>query len=295
MTSIVIPAHNEESGIARLLTAVLGTATDGELEVVVVCNGCTDRTAEVARSFGDAVVVAELTEPSKAAALKHGDRLATTFPRIYVDADVEVDAASLRALAATLDRPGIEATGPERILDRSGVSRPAQWYYDVWEQLPGVRAGLFGRGVIAVSAAGHERIRALPEVMSDDLAISEAFAAHERTITTGAQVRVRPASTWRALVRRRVRVTIGTGQLAAAGMVRPGVQTRGSDLVRVGLAHPGLALRIPFFAATAFCVRASTRRRVRRGLGAVWVRDESSRGIPDPAERPDGHVDRGAS
>jgi hypothetical protein len=131
--------------------------------------------------------------------------------------------------------------------------------------------------------------------MSDDLAISEAFAAHERTITTGAQVRVRPASTWRALVRRRVRVTIGTGQLAAAGMVRPGVQTRGSDLVRVGLAHPGLALRIPFFAATAFCVRASTRRRVRRGLGAVWVRDESSRGIPDPAERPDGHVDRGAS
>ncbi|HEX7806392.1 MAG TPA: glycosyltransferase family 2 protein [Cellulomonas sp.] len=293
MTSIVIPAHNEAAGIARLLTAVLEKASDGEFEVVVVCNGCTDRTAEVARSFGDAVIVAELAEPSKAAALKHGDRLASTFPRIYVDADVEVDAASLRALAATLDRPGIEATGPVRILDRSGVSRPARWYYDVWEHLPGVRAGLFGRGVIAVSAEGHERIRALPEVMSDDLAISEVFDPDERTITSGAQVRVRPAATWRALVSRRVRVTIGTRQLTHAGMVRSDVQTSGRDLVRVGLAHPGLALRIPFFAATAVCVRASTRRRVRRGLGDVWVRDETSRGAPGPA--PDGHGERGAS
>ena len=135
MTSIIIPAHNEEAGISQLLTAVLEGGAASELEIVVVCNGCTDRTADVARAFGETVLVVELTRPSKASALKRGDQLARTFPRIYVDSDVEIDAQSLRELVATLDAPGIEATAPERTLVRTGVSRPARWYYDLWEQL----------------------------------------------------------------------------------------------------------------------------------------------------------------
>lgn len=51
-----------------------------------------------------------------------------------------------------------------------------RWYYDVWQRLPQVREGLFGRGMIVLSPEGHERVRALPQVMSDDLAMSESFA-----------------------------------------------------------------------------------------------------------------------
>ena len=41
MISIVIPAHNEANVIQRILSALTDGADDGELDIVVVCNGCT--------------------------------------------------------------------------------------------------------------------------------------------------------------------------------------------------------------------------------------------------------------
>ena len=50
MPSVIIPADNEEAVIARGLDALLD-GLDGDWEVVVVGNGCTDRTIEVASRF----------------------------------------------------------------------------------------------------------------------------------------------------------------------------------------------------------------------------------------------------
>ena len=54
---IVIPAHNEERLIGACLASVLTAARTPELagapvQVVVVCDACTDRTAEIVASFG---------------------------------------------------------------------------------------------------------------------------------------------------------------------------------------------------------------------------------------------------
>src|SRR3954453_3171433 len=90
LASVVIPAHDEASVIGRCLRALLAGAEPGELEVIVVCNGCHDDTAAVARAHAPDAVVLELPAPSKPAALNAGDAEATRFPRIYLDADVEV-------------------------------------------------------------------------------------------------------------------------------------------------------------------------------------------------------------
>jgi len=97
IASIIIPAHNEEFSIGRLLDQLLTDVAPGELEVLILCNGCTDRTADVARRFEPRVTVVDLPQPSKQAALKHGDTLATVFPRLYIDSDVEIRAADVRA------------------------------------------------------------------------------------------------------------------------------------------------------------------------------------------------------
>ena len=55
--SVVIPAHDEEAVVGRCLAALLDGARPGELDVVVVCNGCTDATADIARGFGRGVRV----------------------------------------------------------------------------------------------------------------------------------------------------------------------------------------------------------------------------------------------
>lgn len=273
--SIVIPAHNEQLGLARLLPQLLGEAMPGEFHVIVVCNGCTDASASTAAGFGPAVDVIERDEASKAAALVAGAQRVSTFPIIYIDADVVIDTASIRALISALETQKYLAAGPERHLDRSGVSFPAGWYYDVWELLPNVRSGLFGRGVIALSAAGYNRIDVLPRYLSDDLAFSEAFSAQERTIVADARVTVWPARTWRALLRRRTRVATGVRELQHDNALSSSAETKLSDVFAIVRERPTFALKSALFLATAVAARFAARRS--RHNGVSWQRDETSR------------------
>lgn len=54
--SIVIPAHNEAKYIRASLESIREAAKGypGEVETIVALNRCTDRTGEIARSFGPA-------------------------------------------------------------------------------------------------------------------------------------------------------------------------------------------------------------------------------------------------
>ncbi|MFI8824825.1 glycosyltransferase [Streptomyces sp. NPDC053431] len=229
MPTIVIPAHNEERTLGRLLDGLLDGSSDPEFDILVVCNGCTDATADVAAARGPRVRVVETPVPSKHEALRLGDAHADGFPRIYVDADVELGAADVRALTDALAGPdGVLAAAPERELPMAGCSWRVRAYYRVWQRLPAVREGLFGRGVIAVSDEGHARIAALPPLMADDLAASLAFGPAERAVVPTARVVVRPPRTWADLIRRRVRAATSTAQLedhqrrsASAGAVEP--------------------------------------------------------------------------
>jgi cellulose synthase/poly-beta-1,6-N-acetylglucosamine synthase-like glycosyltransferase len=52
--SILVPAHNESANIERLLHSLLHQVTDAAriVELIVVASGCTDDTADIARSVG---------------------------------------------------------------------------------------------------------------------------------------------------------------------------------------------------------------------------------------------------
>ena len=88
--SVIVPAHDESAVIQRTLATMLRDADKDGLEVIVVCNGCSDDTAERARSFGPPVRVLETDKGSKPLALKMADAAALHFPRLFVDADIEV-------------------------------------------------------------------------------------------------------------------------------------------------------------------------------------------------------------
>lgn len=60
--SLVIPAYNEEKYISPCLESVVKNRTDDIIEVIVVNNASTDRTAEIASSFPGVRVV---NEPNK--------------------------------------------------------------------------------------------------------------------------------------------------------------------------------------------------------------------------------------
>ncbi|MFD4246326.1 glycosyltransferase family 2 protein [Streptomyces sp. NPDC058525] len=287
MTSIVIPAHNESRVIGRLLDALLSGTPASGTDIVVVCNGCTDDTARVAAERGPRVRVVEIPTPSKHRALRAGDEHARGFPRLYVDADVVFGADGVRALTSALaGSPELLAAAPGREIPLAGCAWPVRAYYRVWQRLPAVRAGLFGRGVIAVSEEGHARIAALPPLMADDLAASLAFGPGERRVVEAARVVVHPPRTWSDLIRRRIRAATSSAELerfqeslrgGRADSPPPTARTGTADLRALLRSDPRLLPGVVVFAAAALAARRGARRAIGNGDFSTWLRDESSR------------------
>src|SRR5499427_6339046 len=57
--SVVIITFNEDANIGRTLQSVQPLVADGKVEIIVVDSGSTDRTVEIAKSFGAKVFVEE--------------------------------------------------------------------------------------------------------------------------------------------------------------------------------------------------------------------------------------------
>jgi glycosyltransferase involved in cell wall biosynthesis len=289
--SVIVPAHNEETVLPRGLAAMLDGAAPGEFEVLVVSNGCSDRTAERAREFGREsgypVSVLELAEASKVAAMRAGARRATGAVRVYVDADVVLAAEVLRALVEALlaagDRPAVGY--PAMRMDTVGCAPLVRAYYRAWTELPYARTGPGGSGVFGLTAAGSQRLGEFPAVLNDDGWVRQAFAPGER-LTAPGSVTVRAPRTLAALVRRRARIAIGNRDLArmpgtrAAGTARPAPDADGNGLPDLARAVRERRLGWPEVAAyllvTALARGLATWRRL-LGSRDAWSTDRTSR------------------
>lgn len=179
--SVIIPAHNEEAVISRCLAMVFDGAPDDELpEVIVVANGCTDRTAEVARSVAPSALVLEIPVGSKPAALNAGNEVAVHTPRLFLDADIQCNYASLAATAEALREPGVDAASPSMRVD---VSRCDYWvraFYRVWVTQPYVTDRMVGSGLYGLSANGLAAIGRFPAIFGDDIWVKTRFPYDQR-------------------------------------------------------------------------------------------------------------------
>jgi cellulose synthase/poly-beta-1,6-N-acetylglucosamine synthase-like glycosyltransferase len=108
-TVVLIPAHNEEAGLDRMLRAILPTLGPRD-EILVVADNCTDRTADVARECGvRAVERFDSTKRGKGFALAFGVRSLRDRPPealVILDADCRVNDQTIQLLAAEALRSG---------------------------------------------------------------------------------------------------------------------------------------------------------------------------------------------
>lgn len=98
--SIILPAKNEATGLRKTLPAL--RTLFPEAEVIVVNDGSTDETAQVAEEHG----ARALTSPysmGNGAAIKRGARAATGDVLVFMDADGQHDPADIPTLLAKLD------------------------------------------------------------------------------------------------------------------------------------------------------------------------------------------------
>jgi len=211
--SIIIPAHNEEKVIAAALNPLAEAASSGFLEIIVVCNGCTDKTVEVVTSFGDAVKCIVTPIPSKTNALNLGDAAALFFPRIYLDADIILSLDTIRQIAQVLQPGKFLAASPTMQMDLRNSSWPVRSYYEVWQQLPYIKEGMIGTGVYALSQEGRKRFDTFPLIIADDGYIRALFISHERISVDSCHSLVRAPADLNSLLKIKTRSRLGGFEL----------------------------------------------------------------------------------
>ncbi|WNG42869.1 glycosyltransferase [Archangium minus] len=148
---VIIPAHNEETGIARTVTNLSRVDWPVELRrIVVVADNCSDSTADRAREAGATVLVRNNKElRGKGYALQYAFEwsLADGFADavVVVDADTEVTSNLLHAFALRLE------AGAHAVQAHYGVLNPnASWR----TKLMAVSMALFHK----VRSLGRERL-----------------------------------------------------------------------------------------------------------------------------------------
>ena len=185
--SVIVPAHNEAGFLARTLAALFASELDGlAAQAIVVANGCTDNTAEIARGFaaqagaaGWSFAVIDSAEGGKPLALDLGEARATGRVLVYLDADVIVSPGLVAALARALDgdAPLFGSGTPVVSPSPSAVTRA---YARIWTRLPFFETRAPGFGLFAMNRAGRGRWGSWPRVRGDDAFARLVFDPAER-------------------------------------------------------------------------------------------------------------------
>jgi len=266
--AIIIPAHNEEAVIARTLRSIAPLARRHGVEIIVVCNGCTDDTASIAGGFRGVRVI-DIPTPSKAAALNAGDAAARAWPRLYLDADIEAHPAAVAAAFEAIDSGRALAARPEFRYSISSGSSLVRAYYRARDRMASTHNSLWGAGAYALSEEGHARLGMFAELTADDLLVDSAFGRGEKSVVATEPLRVhtpRDTSGLLAVLTRQRR-----------GNTEAGVGSTTSSTLRelIGSVRGPLSLADATVYA-AFTLRSRTTAR-RSGAANGWERDESSR------------------
>jgi glycosyltransferase involved in cell wall biosynthesis len=272
--AVIVPAYNEAAVIKRSLSPLSHAAVDGFIELIVVCNGCTDDTADVARSV-PGVRVVELEQGSKPAALNAGDAAATLWPRLYLDADIQISAAAVLAVLDRLAQGDVLAARPESRYDVDGASALVRCYYRARQRIPQHKQAMWGAGVYGLSAKGHQRFGVFPTVTGDDFYVDTQFDADEKAVVATDPSVVKTPADAKSLLAILRRTHRGTAELSAEGHgPAAGMRNTGRDtavtVVRA-IRGPRSAVDAAVYLGIALSKRWGFRE------AQVWERDESSR------------------
>ncbi len=171
--SIVIPALNEAAGIGETVASLSRLRTPrSKYEIVVVDNGSTDRTAEVAFSAGADLVVTEHVKGTNIAR-QRGVTVSSGEIIAFLDADSQPPPDWLEHIEQNLSRNGaVATTGPydhgfrglKRLLDRLYTHVIIPMIPSILRLVFRRKAGMLIEGNFAVWRWALDRIGGLPPI-----------------------------------------------------------------------------------------------------------------------------------
>jgi len=118
--SIILPAKNESASIGATVSGIRQQYPDAE--VIVVNDGSTDNTAQVAEAAGASVIHHPYSK-GNGAAIKSGARAATGEILVFMDADGQHDPADISRLLARLEQGQDMVVGARQKGSQASIGR----------------------------------------------------------------------------------------------------------------------------------------------------------------------------
>jgi glycosyltransferase involved in cell wall biosynthesis len=149
--SVILPARNEAASLATLLHRLKAILDDAE--IILVDDGSTDATAQIARDQG-ARVISHPYSMGNGAAIKTGARQAQGDILVFMDSDGQHDPADIPRLLAKLDGVYEMAVGARQLDTHASLSRrfANQFYNRLASWMTGYRIEDLTSGFRAVRA-----------------------------------------------------------------------------------------------------------------------------------------------
>jgi biofilm PGA synthesis N-glycosyltransferase PgaC len=176
--SVVIAACNEERNIVKRVDNLLAQAYPAaKIEIIIVSDGSTDRTAELARRNENATLrVVELSHSrGKAAALNAGMAQASGELVLFCDARQIFEEDVISQLASNFADPAVGCVSGELILlcnaaSRIQVEMGAYWKYEKWIRKAESASGSVVGATGAIYAIRKKLFKTLPQgTLLDDV------------------------------------------------------------------------------------------------------------------------------
>ena len=136
LISVIIPAHNEERYIGKCLKSIKIAAREisDEVEIIVVANRCTDRTADIARRYG--VEVLENSDKCISSIRNAGVRASNGRVIVTIDADSVMHKTALAEIKELLRSGKYIGGGAIPMFDRMSLGIAISGAYVALNLLP---------------------------------------------------------------------------------------------------------------------------------------------------------------
>lgn len=135
--SVIVPAHNEEQYIGKCLQAIR-TAEEqtesGSVQIIVVANRCTDKTAEIAAQYGAEVI--ENQDKCIASIRNAGAKAAAGEILVTVDADTCIAPETFTEIRTLLESGRYIGGGAVPTFDRASLGIAVSTFYVLLQMLP---------------------------------------------------------------------------------------------------------------------------------------------------------------
>lgn len=209
--TVCLPVHNGQDAVLSALTDLAAWDYPGPVDIICVPNGCTDESAELARTAaplvearGWGLTVSEIETPHKVAALQHAESLAKDGWFVIHDVHVRPRADALQRLLRAAENRGLAvASGQLKYMVEGSIG--VQRFSRAYALTPYARGDDLKGTFIAIAADQRHLISGMPGVGSDDRYFLRSTPRVERAAIEDSVVEYRFPREFKGLVRQQAR------------------------------------------------------------------------------------------